>query len=655
MKKNYKYFLGFSVGLTATMLTTITGCSTSGLSKTKNINLAGLNLKNAQGVVTKNSITEDSRIVIYLAGNAKTLRFNCEKPLIVKADRKKINATSMPIDLSGVQRLEISLPDNGDERFESCPLNVNIEYRRDGRKPQTVNVQERFILTPAAKKFPQINSPKIFGVRPNHPFLYTVAASGVKPMTFSAKNLPEGLKINYRTGIISGKISDTSTENYNVTIIAKNNYGVARENLKIKVGEAICLTPPMGWNSWYCWSESVSQDKIIETAKAFVKTGLKDYGWTYINIDDCWQGIRGGKHNAIQGNERFPNIKIMADVIHALGLKVGIYSTPWQATYAGFIGGTAPTATGDYGQLNILPENERKQKYQFFGSYPGSMKRGAAKIGKYWFFSKDAMQFAKWGIDYIKVDWYPNDIPTTKRIYENLRAAGRDIVYSLANNAPLKNATGLAKYANLWRTTIDIHDTWNSIAPKGFDTDKWRKFQSQGHWNDPDMLQVGNLGIPNQYVRKFKRTRLTPDEQYTQITLWSMLSAPLLLSCDIKSLDKFTLNLLTNREVLAINQDAKGIQAYPVMKKGGFEVWVKPLASKNCYAVAIFNNGNNKDKIISFDWSDIDFTENGKKYQIQSIRDLWRQRNITTTENIDKFSTNVYRHGAELYKVKVMK
>ncbi|UDQ97127.1 putative Ig domain-containing protein [Lentisphaerota bacterium WC36G] len=650
MKKNIKQLVT-SCALIA-MTSSLTSCNTT--YKTKSVTLADLNLKKASGVVTKNSITENSMVVIYLEGHGKLLTINCAKNLVVKLDRQQVKCSSLtPIDISGVQRLEISLPDDGDKKLESCPLQVNIEYHAKGTKPQTVNVAERFILTPKAPKFPLINSARIFGIRPNNPFLYTVAASGVKPMRFKAKNLPAGLKINSRTGVITGKIADTSEATYKVTLMAENRFGSTQQELTIKVGETICLTPPMGWNSWYCWSESVSQDKVIDTARSFVKTGIKDYGWTYVNIDDCWQGVRGGKYNAIQGNERFPNMKFMADAVHNMGLKVGIYSSPWQGTYAGFIGGSAPSADGRYDSLNLLPENKRKQKHQFFGSYPGSIKRGAAKVGPHWFFAQDAKQFADWGIDYIKVDWNPNDVPTTKRMAENLRASGRDIVYSLSNKAPFKNAAGLAKYANLWRTTGDIHDTWGSIAPKGFGANKWRKFQSQGHWNDPDMLQIGNLGKPNQYVKSFKKNRLTPDEQYTQITLWSFLSAPLLLSCDIESLDKFTLNLLKNREILAINQDPKGIQAYPVMKKDGMEIWVKPLAEENNYAVAIFNNGNNVNKMISFNWSDVDFTEDGKKYQVEMIRDLWRQRDVTNKSNITTFRTNVHRHGVEAYRVKL--
>ncbi len=647
MRRKSKH-LGFSIGLATVLLTTITGCS-----KTNNINLANLDLSKAQGKFTKTSIAENSTAVIYLGGNAKTVVIASSNKIVIKADRKKLQMSSTPIDVSGIQRLEISLPDNGDKKIETYPLIVQIKYYVHGDKPKTVNVEERFILTPKASKKPLINSPNVFGVRPNNPFLYTIATSGEKPLTYSTKDLPDGLKINSKTGVITGTIKNTKVKEYNIKLIAQNKYGSTKENLLVKVGETISLTPPMGWNSWYCWSESISEDKVVATAKAFVKTGIKDYGWTYINIDDCWQGVRGGKYNAIQGNERFTDIKKMADEVHAMGLKVGIYSSPWQGTYAGFIGGSAPSKDGKYDSLNLLAENKRKQKHQFFGSYPGSIKRKAAEVGKYWFFDKDAKQFADWGIDYIKVDWHPNDIPTTKKMADDLRKSGRDMVYSLSNNAPFKNAAGLSRYANLWRTTGDIHDKWNSIAPKGFGVNKWRKFQSQGHWNDPDMLQVGNLGVPNSFVKTFKKSRLTADEQYTQITLWSMLSAPLLLSCDIASLDKFTLSLLTNREVIAINQDAKGIQAYPVLKKGGLEIWVKPLFEKNYYAVAIFNNGNNIDKKINFKWSEVNFTEDDKKHSIESIRDLWRQRDITTKENIKQFSTNVYRHGVELYKVKI--
>ena len=208
----------------------------------------------------------------------------------------------------------------------------------------------------------------------------------------------------------------------------------------------------MGWSSWYSYSEAVGQDNVLKTARLFVERGLVNHGWTYINIDDCWQGRRGGKYGAIQPNKRFPDMKDMCDAIHAMGMKVGIYSTPWMGTYAGFIGGSAPNAKSDYGEMAI-PEKERKQEDQIFGSYPGVHRRKADHVGAVWLFDRDAKQWADWGFDYVKVDWNPNDVPTTKRIRKALDESGKDIVLSLSNAAPYEHVEELGKLANLWRTT----------------------------------------------------------------------------------------------------------------------------------------------------------------------------------------------------------
>lgn len=162
------------------------------------------------------------------------------------------------------------------------------------------------------------------------------------------------------------------------------------------------------------------------------------------------------------------------------------------------------------------------------------------------FFDKDVQQFAEWGFDYLKLDWKPNDVPTTKRMHEDTLKCKRDIVLSLSNDAPFENAKGLSQYSNCWRTTGDIHDKWSSVSKIGFAQERWQKFTKPGQWNDPDMLQVGNRATPNRKNTVFTPTKLTPDEQYTQVSLWCILSAPLLMSCDIASLDKFTLSLLTN-------------------------------------------------------------------------------------------------------------
>lgn len=492
------------------------------------------------------------------------------------------------------------------------------------------------ILTPPVKPTPRINGAKVFGARPGSPFLFRIAASGEKPMTFVARGLPEGLQINKTNGVIFGSVKILGE--YRVKLTVKNHKGTARGELKIIIGDNISLTPPMGWNSWYCWSESVSQKNICALADAFVASGLAEHGWTYVNIDDCWQGARGGKFNALQGNERFPDMQNMCDYVHNLGLKVGIYSTPWIGSYAGFPGGSCSNAAGDY-LAEALPLDQRPQSAQLFGRYPSSIKKGLNHVGPFWFCDADAKQWGEWGIDYVKYDWHPNDVPTARRLAMGLRDAGRDIVLSLSNAAEFDSITELSLLANLWRTTGDIHESWESINRIGFSQDKWQPFSRPGHWNDPDMLQVGMIGTANAANHSAHRTQLTPDEQYTQVSLWCLLSAPLLLSCDLQKLDAFTFNLLANDEVLEVDQDPKGEGAQRL--PGVDEVWVKTLVDGSL-AVGLFNRGD-KEKMVSVTWSALGLS--GK----HRVRDLWRQKDLGQFTN--NFTSTVRPHGVVLMRI----
>lgn len=494
------------------------------------------------------------------------------------------------------------------------------------------------ILTPEPSVIPRINGAKVMGARPGNPFLFKVPATGEKPLCYKAENLPKGLSINSETGIITGAVKEDG--DYRVQLIVENTYGSANREFLIKIGETICLTPPMGWNSWYCHSELISEEAIRETAQAMVDTGLVDHGWTYVNIDDCWQGERKGEDLALHANEKFKDMKGMCDFVHSLGLKPGIYSTPWIGSYAGFLGGTADNPEADTSH-EYLPEEERLQPCQVFGRNPSIGEKGLNRTGKEWFLDRDAKLLAEWGFDYIKLDWTPNDVPTTKRFNEDLINSGRDIVLSLSNAAPYENAEGLAKYANAWRTTGDIHAAWSSISRIGFEQEAWQKFNSPGHWSDPDMLQVGNIGTPNRKNETFRPTNLTADEQYTQVSLWCILSAPLLLSCDIASLDEFTLSLLTNDEVLEVNQDPAVNSAKRVYHDDFYEIWTK-LLEEGSTAIGLFNKSDEK-RVIEASWGELGLSK------AQVVRDLWRQKDMGTFE--ESFFTEVNSHGVVLVKV----
>ena len=299
--------------------------------------------------------------------------------------------------------------------------------------------KDELILTPAAPDEPRIHGPSVFGVRPGSPLLYTIAATGRRPMQFAVEGLPQGLTVDPQTGRITGTLAQRGQ--HSLVLRATNGRGAAEKKFRIVVGDRICLTPPMGWNSWNCWAGSVDQDKVLRSTAAMVKSGLIQHGWTYINIDDTWQGARGGKHNAILGNEKFPDMKKLCDDIHAMGLKAGIYSTPFITSYARFRGGSSDDPAGAWSK------ELADTKYW--------------KIGKYAFAENDARQWAEWGFDYLKYDWRPNDVPHVEQMSTALRKCNRDIVYSLSNAAPFQHAADWARLANCWRTTGDIWDSWD--------------------------------------------------------------------------------------------------------------------------------------------------------------------------------------------------
>ena len=205
------------------------------------------------------------------------------------------------------------------------------------------------IRTPPAPHTPHINGAGIFGVRPENPFFYHIPATGDRPMAYSADNLPKGLTLDAASGNITGTLHKKIwpfKNNYNVTLHAKNSLGMGDKKFNIVVGETIALTPAMGWNSWNHYAGRITQDIVLENARAMADSGLINYGWSYVNVDDTWQGKRGGPFHGLQGNEKFPDIKALCDQIHALGLRFGIYSTPWETSYATFPGGSSENPEG---------------------------------------------------------------------------------------------------------------------------------------------------------------------------------------------------------------------------------------------------------------------------------------------------------------------
>ena len=473
-------------------------------------------------------------------------------------------------------------------------------------KTITAKVTPAYILTPKPAATPKINGAKVFGVRPDAPFNFKIAATGKAPLQYSVEGLPEGLSVNSANGVITGKISRKG--DYKMNFIVKNNLGTDKRSFTISCGDVLALTPPMGWNSWNCWGLSVSDEKLKASAKAMMDKGLIDHGWTYMNIDDGWEAASRNAAGEIVANNKFPDMKKLGDWLHGNGLKFGIYSSPGTKT------------CGDY-----------------LGSYQHEL--------------QDAQTYAQWGIDYLKYDWCSYEavhggkdtsLESYKKPYEVMQDAllkqPRDIVYSLCQYG-MKDVWewGADVNGNCWRTTGDITDTWQSLSGIGFNQTKQYPFAKPGRWNDPDMMIVGQVGWSN----NLHPTRLTPDEQYTHVSLWCMLSAPLLIGCDLSKLDDFTLNLLTNDEVIDIDQDPLGKQAKQVFKNETFQVWLKELEDGS-KAVAIFNTSDKND-VMRFKWSDFGL---GTK---QKVRDVWRQKNIGNFDTM--FAGAVAPHGVTLIKI----
>ena len=469
------------------------------------------------------------------------------------------------------------------------------------------------VLTPRPSDKPRINGARVFGVRPNSPFQFKVAVTGIQPIEYLADNLPKSLKIDKETGRITGALVNSGE--YTVTIKVRNGAGAAERKLTIVCGNQIALTPPMGWNSWNCFAGSVSAGKVEAAADAMVKSGLIDHGWTYINIDDFWETRPGSDDSTLQGaprdkdgfiipNKRFPDMKALSSYIHSKGLKMGVYSSPGPLTCGG--------CTASFG-------------YE----------------------EKDAQKYGEWGVDYLKYDWCSyrgntSSLSDLMKPYHVMREAlnkiDRDIVFSLCQYG-MGNVWewGGKVGGNCWRTTGDIEDTWESMSGIGFNQAGHEKYAKPGNWNDPDMLVVGMVG----WGPSLHLTHLMPNEQYTHISLWCLLSAPLLIGCDMTQLDDFTLGLLTNDEVIDVNQDPLGKQAGRVSVSGDLEIWSKELEDGS-KAVGLFNRGETRREITA-DLKVLGFTGTCM------IRDLWRQENLGAFDG--KFTASVAPHGVVLVKV----
>ena len=498
------------------------------------------------------------------------------------------------------------------------------------------------ILTPPEKETPQFNGAEVWGVRPGHEVIFRVPVSGVRPMKFSAKGLPDGVTLDAK-GVLRG-VAPKAAGDYPVEVTAENARGRASRVITLKVGDTIALTPPMGWNSWNVWCYRLTAEHAMASALALEESGLGNHGWAYVNLDDWWEMNNSGCERVkmrekdfgredvvgpardakgkIIPNRSFPDMKKLTDYIHSFGFKAGLYSSP------------GPVTCG-------LCE----------ASYQHEM--------------QDAESWADWGFDYVKYDWCSYDRVFQKELekagekrparagvrhpgYEKpyrlmgdcLRAQKRDIVYSFCQYGMGKTEEWAREAgANCWRSWDDLKDTWpwmEAAVESRINAEYW-KYNCPGFWADPDMMIIGQ-----QYSFGFDHpTFLTPNEQYTHVSLWCMIGSPLLIGCDLTKLDAFTRNLLANDEVIAISQDTLGKVAKREVHDDAHSVWVRPLKNGDT-AVAVVSRYPLA-RTFKVDLAKFGL---GGEYR---VRDCWRQADEANV--CGTYSAEVLPHATHLIRL----
>ena len=516
---------------------------------------------------------------------------------------------------------------NSRKRWTSLLLSFLLASAAAGQD-STGAQNEAVLLTPPPGPAPRLNGPKVYACGPRHPFLYRIPATGQRPMQFTAEGLPAGLEIDSGAGIIRGTIAEKGE--YRVMLRASNALGHDRRPLKIVCGGTLALTPPMGWNSWYIHYDRVSEVHLREAARRMIASGMADYGYQYVNIDGCWTKKKGDTpyrdaQGAVLPGPKFPDIKGMVAEIHASGLKAGIYTSPGPWDCAGY-------------------------------------------VGAYQHEAADVRRFAEWGFDFLKYDWCSygdvaggNDLAHLKKPYQviaaELKKQDRDIVLNLCQYGMGQVWKWGGEVGQCWRTTGDLGLERGSRLPGfysiAFSNAQHWEYAKPGCWNDPDYLLIGYVGDA-QNMGTGRKTTLTPNEQYSYMSMWCLMAAPLIFGGDMARLDPFTLNVLCNAEVIDVDQDALGRQARIVRLPQAFPrgagspaqlgefILLKDLEDGS-KALGLFNLGE-AETTISVAWSDLGLS--GK----QQVRDLWRQRDLPAAEN--KFQAAVPRHGVMLVKLR---
>jgi alpha-galactosidase len=534
-------------------------------------------------------------------------------------------AREVNVDCRGAKQMQLRVTDGADDGLYDHADWCDAKFKLTGDgKPMSILApsEPRIRLTPPPSSSPRINGAKVFGVRPGSPFLFTIAATGDRPMTFAADNLPAGLSLDAKTGQISGVVANAGK--YDVVLKATNALGAVESKFQIVCGDTLALTPHMGWNHWYTWTDRVTDQIIRDAADAMVSSGMINFGYQYVNIDDCWAIRTDDKDPKRRGEPRdsagnivcnayFPDMKALTDYIHAKGLKAGIYTSPGPLTCA---------------------------------KYTGSYQHEA----------QDAKQFADWGFDFVKHDWCSygtiDPKPTAegfrapyRKFADALKAQKRDMILNLCQYGMGDVwEWGREVGGHSWRTAGDIGGRYETISENMYRDvfgryvrEKLERFAGPGSWNDPDYLLCGYVSKHG----KIDMTSLTPNEQYTQVSLWAIIAAPFIYSGDMTQLDDFTLGLLCNAEVIDVNQDSLAKAGFRVSQSGDLQVWKRPLADGSI-AVGLFNLGELESEVTA-EWIALGISGE------HVVRDLWRQKDLGTFK--DRFSSTVGRHGVVFVRI----
>jgi alpha-galactosidase len=535
-------------------------------------------------------------------------------------------AKTVDVDLRNVKTLHLFVGSAGENIVwggSKYPDWAEARFVVAGEKPKTIDPpkEEAVILTPKPSPKPRINGPIVYGCRPGNPFIYRIPTTGTRPMTFATDNLPAGLQLDAEKGVITG-VNPPRGE-YAVTLRAENALGKAEKKFKIVSGDTLALTPPMGWNHWYAHYGRVTDRIIREAADGMVKNGMADAGYQYVSIDDCWmnapedpkeesprRGPLRDKQGNILTNKLFPNMKALTNYIHSYGLKAGIYTSPGPFTCCGY-------------------------------------------CGSYQHEEQDARQFADWGFDLLKYDWCSyasvakddKSLEALKKPYilmgGLLKQQKRDILLNLCQYG-MGNVWewGAEVGGQSWRTADDLGIELDRIIDIAISNAKYRAWSKPGSWNDPDYLQIGYIGSAFGGGEP-KPCPLTPNEQYSFMSLWCLMAAPLFYSGDVPSLSEFDLNILCNAEVIEVDQDPVGQCARTVLLNDDAVLFVKDMEDGS-KAVGLCNRGEAEIEITA-KWSDLGLK--GK----QTVRDLWRQKDLGTFT--DTFTAKVGRHGTVLIRL----